>query len=108
MSGLDKVIASRQLTCLIDGHRQEVEVNLGESFADNGAVTCQYEILVGSESTVLGVSGIDGVQAIQLALFMVGSSLSSMKHATDWRWANREGSGFPSALELPLFGQADE
>jgi hypothetical protein len=38
MSGLDRVIASRLLTCVIDGNRQEVQVNLGEPFDDNGAV----------------------------------------------------------------------
>jgi hypothetical protein len=108
MSGLNKIIASRLLTCLIDGQRQEVVINLGEPFADNGAVTCPYEILIGSGSTVLGVSGIDGVQAIQLALFMVGSSLSSMSRATDWRWSNNEGFGFPSTLKEPLSGQTVE
>ena len=106
MSELSRVIASRSLTCLTDGHRKEVRVNLGEPFADNGAFTCPYEIVIGNDSSVLAIQGIDGIQALQLALFMVGSSLRSMKNATDWRWANEAGSGFPSTLTEPHFGES--
>jgi hypothetical protein len=108
MSKLDRVISSRLLTCAIDGHRQEVQVNLGEPFEDNGAFTCPYEIVIGSQSTILEITGIDGIQALQLALFMVGSSLRSMSHASDWRWADKVGSGFPSTLKEPLFGETSE
>src|SRR5258708_34928537 len=103
MSGLERIIASRLLTCVIDGRRQEVQVNLGEPFEDNGAFTCAYEIVISNHSTLLMISGIDGMQALQLALFMVGSSLRSMSHASDWRWGNQAGSGFPSTLKEPLF-----
>lgn len=108
MSGLNRVIANRLLTCLIDGHQQEVQVNLGEPFEDNGAFTCPFEIVIGTQSTILGITGIDGVQALQLALFMVGSSLRSMSYASNWRWANEAGSGFPSTLKEPLFGEGNE
>ena len=97
MSTLDKVIASRLLTCTIDGHPQEVRINLGEPFEDNGAFTCPYEIVIGGQSTVLEITGIDGIQALQLALVMVGSSLGSMSRASDWCGANKVGSDF-----LPL------
>jgi hypothetical protein len=108
MSGLDRVIASRLLTCVIDGHRQEVRVNLGEPYDGNGAVTCAYEIVFGDQSTIHEIVGIDGIQALELALFMVGSSLRSMHHASDWRWADEVGSGFPSSLREPLFGERNE
>jgi hypothetical protein len=103
MSGLDRVVASRLLTCVIDGRRQEVQVNLGEPYDGNGAVTCASEIVIGDHSTIHEIVGIDGIQALQLALFMVGSSLRSMSHASDWRWADEAGSGFPSTLKEPLF-----
>lgn len=108
MSGLDRILANRLLTCVIDGHRQEVHVNLGVPFDDNGAFTCAYEIIIGNDSTVHAITGIDGIQALQLALFMVGSSLRSMSHASQWRWANEAGSGFPSSLEESLFGSTPE
>ena len=107
MSGLDKVIASRLLTCVIDGQRQEVRVNLGEPFEDNGAFTCAYEIVIANDSTVHMIMGLDGIQALQLAMFMVGSSLKSMSNASGWRCAESEGFGFPSALDEPLFGKTN-
>lgn len=108
MNGLDRVIASRLLTCVIDGHRQEVQVNLGEPYDDEGAVTCPYEIVIGNDSTIHAITGLDGIQALQLALFMVGSSLRSMSHASDWRCMNEAGTGFPSTLKEPLFGERNE
>ena len=108
MSALDRVIASRFLTCVIDGHRQEVRVNLGEPVDDNGAFTCAYEIVISNHSTVHEITGIDGIQALQLALFMVGSTLRSMADASDWRWTDEPGSGFPSTLKEPLFGETSE
>lgn len=52
MSGLHRVVASRLLTCLIDAHRKEVQINLGEPYDANGAVTCAYEIVIGDHSTI--------------------------------------------------------
>jgi hypothetical protein len=108
MSGLDNVVASRLLTCVIDGHPQEVQVNLGMPYDDHGAFTCRYEIVIGHNSTVLAIEGFDGIQALQLALFMVGSSLRSMSDASDWRCGNEAGTGFPSTLKDPLFGERNE
>jgi hypothetical protein len=108
MSGLDRVIASRLLTCLIDGHRQEVQVNLGEPYEGNGAFTCAYEIVIGDHSTIHEIVGFDGVQALQLAMFMVGSSLRSMPNASDWRCGNETGSGFPSTLKEHFFSERNE
>ena len=58
MSGIDRVIASRLLTCVIDGHRQEVQLNLGEPYDGNGAVTCAYEIVIGDHSTIHEIVGL--------------------------------------------------
>ena len=86
MSKLDRVIASRVLTAVIDGQRQDVQINLGQPYQDHDAVTCAYEIVVGNASTVHEVVGIDGIQALELAIFMVGSLLRSMTDASDWQW----------------------
>ena len=67
MSELKSVIASRELTCLIDGHRNEGQVRLGEPYAENGAYKCAYEIVIGNDSTVLGIQEVDGIQALRLA-----------------------------------------
>lgn len=108
MSGLGRVIATRLLTCVIDGHRQEVQVNLGEPYDGNGAVTCAYEIVIGDHSAIHEIVGFDGIHALQLALFMVGTSLRSMSNASDWRCGDEAGSGFPSILKEPLFGEWNE
>ena len=107
MGGMERVIASRSLTCVIDGHRQEVRVNLGEPYDGHGAVSCAYEIVIGNESTVHEIIGFDGIQALQLAMFMAGSSLRSMSRASDWQCGNEAGTGLPSTLEEPLSGKRD-
>ena len=108
MSGLSNVIASRLLTCVIDEQLQEVQVNLGMPYEDNGAFTCPYEIVIGGESTALAITGFDGIQAVQLALSMVGSSLRSMSNASQWRSGNEAGTGFPSTLNDLPFAEGDE
>lgn len=108
MSGLNRVVASRLLTCVIDAHRKEVQINLGEPYDANGGATCAYEIVIGDHSTIHEIVGIDGIQALQLALFMVGTSLRSMSEASDWRWADGAGSGFPTTLKEPILGERNE
>jgi hypothetical protein len=108
MSRLINVIASRLLTCVIDGHLQEVQVNLGMPYEDDGAFVCPYEIVIDNESTGRAIVGFDGIQALQLAMFMVGSSLRSMSSASDWRCGNEAGTGFPSTLNDPLSGEMNE
>src|SRR3569833_653935 len=86
MSKLDRVIASRVLTAVIDGQRQDVQINLGQPYQDHDAVTCAYEIVVGNASTVHEVVGIDGIQALVLAIFMVGFFLRAMSVGCDCLW----------------------
>lgn len=98
MSRLDKVIASRLLTCMIDGQRQEVQVHLGQPYEGHGAMTCAYEIVIGDRSTMHEIVGLDGIQALQLAMFMTGSALRNMPQASDWQCAGEAGTGLPSTL----------
>lgn len=104
MSELESVVASRMLTCVIDGQRQEVQINLGQPYDAHGAVACAYEIVIRNASTIHEIVGIDGIQALELAIFMAGSSLRSMSHASDWQWKE---TGFPCSLE-ELFGKRSE
>ena len=97
-------IACRTLTCILNGERQEVRVILGQPYEDLGTYVCDYEIALGGTLTSNKIAGIDSVQAIQLALFMIGSSLASMEGITAWQWNGDSFTGFPSSLNGPVLG----
>ena len=49
---------------MIDGRSQEeVRLNLGEPYDDNGAISCANEIVISAQSSVHEITGIDGIQA---------------------------------------------
>jgi hypothetical protein len=108
MSGVINLIARRLLTFVMDGHLQEAQVGLGMPYEDNGAFVCPYQIVIGNESTGRAIVGFDGIQALQLAMFMVGSSLRSMSGASDGRCGNEAGMRFPSTLNDLLSGERGE
>jgi hypothetical protein len=97
-------IANRRLTCLLDGKLQRAQVILGQPYEEDSSFVCEYEIAVGETVNAHKIAGTDGIQAIQLALFMVGSTLSSFPGATEWKWNDDAYTGFPASLEEPVLG----
>jgi len=92
-------IASRVLHCQLAGKSQEVIVRFGIPRQEKDYFTCEYEISVAGESEAYQIIGIDSVQALQLAMFMVGSALKSMHGASDWSWNAEPDTGFPTSVE---------
>jgi hypothetical protein len=92
-------IARRSLTCLLEGHRQQVEVALRQPYAKDDIFVCEYEIIIGGIGRAYKIIGIDGIQAIQLSLFMIGSALSALPGASEWKWNSETSTGFPARLE---------
>jgi hypothetical protein len=92
-------IASRVLHCELAGKRQEVIVRLGIPRQEKDYFTCEYEISVAGESEAHQIIGSDSVQALQLAMFMVGSALKSMHGASDWSCNGEPHTGFPTSLD---------
>lgn len=88
MSGLDRVIARRLLTCVIDGRQQEVQVNLGEPYDSNGAVIValweSYEREGGKSGMIYVKSILAGIACVCVASFLmleaIGAYLSVVYH----------------------------
>lgn len=101
---LEKPIASRVLHCQIEGKSEEVSVWLGIPTPRQDQFTCEYEISIAGRSRVYQIIGRDSIHALQLAMFMVGSSLQSIRGATNWSWNNEPYTGFPTSLDQPIVG----
>jgi hypothetical protein len=96
MNNIKNPIANRILTCLLNGHQEQVHIALGMPYADLDAFVCEYEIVIGETINTHKIMGIDGIQALQLALFMVGSTLGSLPGASEWKWNDEPNTGFPT------------
>jgi hypothetical protein len=92
-------IASRVLHCQIDGKKEEVIVRFGVPQQVEDYFTCEYEISVAGKSEAYQIIGLDSVQALQLAMFMVDSALRSVTGASDWSWNDEPHTGFPTGLD---------
>jgi hypothetical protein len=99
-----EVIASRTLSCELAGKSEEVVVRFGKPIQENGYFTCEYEIVIAGESEAYQIIGIDGVHALQLAMFMAGSALHFNQAASGWNWNGEPRTGLPSSLDEPILG----
>lgn len=99
-----KPIASRVLHCQIAGKSEEVTVRLYPPWQEEDHFVCEYEISLAGRNERLGIIGLDSIHALQLAMFMVGSALQSMRGATNWRWNDEPYTGFPTSLDQPIIG----
>lgn len=99
-----KFIASRVLHCQIEGKSEEVIVRLGLPMQEDDYFTCEYQISVAGRSEAHQIIGLDSIQALQLAMFMVGSALQSMPGATNWSCNGKPYTGFPTSLDQPIVG----
>jgi hypothetical protein len=87
------VVASR--TFALNGE-EKVTVLIGkpEKFPDEDDYFCPYQIVgVGSER-VRHAAGVDAVQALQLAMQMIGADLSASKQSGKLTWLGDDELGF--------------
>jgi hypothetical protein len=101
---ITKPIASRVLSCQIDGKTEEVLIQLGHPMQADDHFTCEYEISVAGRSEAYQIIGRDSIHALQLTMFMVGSALQSIHGASDWSWNDEPYTGFPTSLSQPIVG----
>ena len=101
---IENPIASRVLSCQIEGKSEQVIVRLGLPAEENNCFTCEYEISVAGKSEAYQIIGLDSVHALQLAMFMVGSALQSIHGANNWSWNDEPNTGFPTNLDQPIIG----
>src|SRR5260221_331997 len=96
---IGEIIAKRELQC--SGATEPVTVLIGkpQKFSDGDDFFCPYQITGGGFNKVNHAAGIDTVQALALALRMIGADLnfSSAGKAGQLSWIGGEGSnlGFP-------------
>lgn len=101
-SGLD-FIAERFLTLNEDGEERRIRIALGRPYQEpDKAYFCPYRITgIGVERTKRA-GGVDSIQAIQLALVLIGAELSS--HSASLKWDGEPSTGFPTSIHDPALG----
>ncbi len=97
-TAIGPIIAERILTVV--GSKARVYVRLGKPKKDraSGDYTCSFIIDGLGETTVQRASGIDAMQALQLAMQAIRKAL--LPHAKRLRWVGSQpgGLGFPMAI----------
>jgi hypothetical protein len=96
---MENPIATRVLHCTIDGIGEEVTVSIGPPQEDDGCFRCDYEIVLKGRTQRHAICGVDGIHAIQLAMFMIGSTLNSLPQASNWTLNGEPGTGLPARLD---------
>lgn len=106
MNTANDAIASRVLTCKLSGHIVNVTVYLGRPFEEDGSWVCEYSVLFPGGTRIHShkILGEDSMQALQLAIPMLGSTLLSLKDTSDWRWNGQPYTGLPKSIEDPILG----
>lgn len=89
------IIATRLLKLLGDGGRVEVPINIFAPRPEDGAWSCQYEIGWPEGQEKRGAWGIDSVQALLLALQMIGADIyTSSYHKSGKLIFEKAGGGY--------------
>ena len=106
MTTTENIAASRTLTCTMDGQTAEAEVHVSLPFEEHGGWVCEYGVTFkGAERHyVHRIVGEDSMQALQLAIAMLGSVLLTLEGTSDWRWNDQPFVGLPASVEDSLFG----
>jgi hypothetical protein len=101
---LGEIVATRRLCVVDDGKRKEVEVLLGMPRKLQGGEDYACPVLIkglGNER-IRSIVGVDGFQAIQLAIKFIGVELNA--HGKTGKHIQWEGSGKEGDLGFPLSG----
>lgn len=94
-------IASRVLVCTMSGQDQHVSIQIGQPYEGENCFCCEYAISLGGQTEEYSICGLDGIQALQLATYMVSSALNNMRDAKNWRLNGEPGTGFPTEPSPP-------
>lgn len=94
------VIAERQLDGIDDGKPCKVVVRLGKPFRrpDDDSWYCPYSIKTEKSERVFFGAGLDSLQALRIAISMVGAELTTLFSHLALKWADEDDLGFSSQL----------
>jgi hypothetical protein len=100
IKNIEEVIATRSI--LVKDKEKKITIIIGKpkQFPDTPDYYCPYQILGIGDEKIRYAAGIDAVQAIQLAMVMIGSDLYTLKEATTgqlrWKGDEKGDLGFPA------------
>ena len=102
-----EVIAERLLTLNSDGAKKPIRVLVGRPYSEpDGAHFCPYKIVGLVPELTKRAGGVDGIQALQLALVMIGAELSAQ--AGSLLWDESQFLGFPKSIHEPVLGEGED
>jgi hypothetical protein len=94
------IIARREIQHAESGAVIRIAIRVPKQ-SENGHYECSYEIKENGQSKSYTAGGVDGIQALEIALRKIGALLWARNKASSWklRWLDSEDLGFP----LPEF-----
>ena len=93
----ETLFAQRIFTCVINGSTVEVNASVFVPVkGDEGAYACRYCIAMEDDSIERTIYGIDTLQSLHLALFMMRNDLLLLDGSSDWRFLGEPGLGLPT------------
>lgn len=105
LDNVGQVLAERSLDLEVNGRRREVRVLIGapQPLPGSSDCFCAYQIVGLDDSTVRYVGGVDGAQALYLAMEAVGTQLAATPEARAGRltWYGERALGFPVRDQRP-------
>ena len=106
MPALENFVAQRSLTCKREGASIEATVYVGLPYEEHGGWACEYGVIfIGvSDKHIYKIIGEDSMQALQLAIAMLGTTLLNLEGTSDWRWNEEPYAGLPTGVGGPIFG----
>jgi hypothetical protein len=103
MESVLDVIAERCLTLNTGEEEREIRISLGRPYQEpDRAYFCPFRISGMGEDYLNRAGGVDSIQALQLALVMIGATLSTISEHL--KWDGEPYTGFPSNTDDTVLG----
>ena len=98
ITDLGMIIGERELDGFTDGKPCTVKVKVGKPFPDPAGRPwyCPYCITTPKGETMHFAAGEDSLQALRLALFIIGAELDTIKTGLKLAWLGQNDLGFPN------------
>ncbi len=99
-----EVIAERNLTLDSDGTEEVLTVQIGRPYyvEPDGVWFCPFNVIGLLPKGTRRAGGVDAIQALQLALVMIGAELSTSSKSL--KWGGEPSTGFPASIHDPVLG----
>jgi hypothetical protein len=106
LDDIDDIIAVREFYLTEnDEPNRIVKLSVGKpkAFPNSEGYYCPFQILGAGAENIKYAAGVDAIQALQLAMVMIGATLSFLNEELDgrlrWEGGSEGDFGFPSTIE---------